>query len=131
MAERRRLLGRTPRERPIYFFLGNFADGKDRSRPCSLVMPLAALPRSAVTFTIPDSMASYPIGSLEEHQSERQPYHGKVFSLEEVGAVIAEFGMPDASRAADRGRRHDRFVEVQVWDDRLIFEFMANRAVLE
>lgn len=52
ICERQRRLGRTRRERPIYFFLGNFADGKDPSRPCSLVMPLRSLPADVITFTI-------------------------------------------------------------------------------
>ena len=42
IAECRRKLGPTHLQRPRYFFLGNFADGRDRSRPESLVMPLAA-----------------------------------------------------------------------------------------
>src|SRR5215471_1947 len=40
ISERTRLLGATPRTSPLYFFLGDFADGLDASRPCSLVIPL-------------------------------------------------------------------------------------------
>src|SRR5215468_1667306 len=56
-------LGETPLVRPIYFFLGDFADGLDRSRPHSFVLPLTALPPSAVTFTYPDSMSSLEIAA--------------------------------------------------------------------
>ncbi len=126
ITERRRLLGSTRRERPIYFFLGNFADGKDPSRPCSLVMPLQALPKDVVTFTYPDSMASLPIGTLDGHRDERRPYHGRVFLFDEIKEVIAKFGMPDASWAEDRRRRFDRFVEVQVWDERPIIDFLQG-----
>ena len=127
IAERHKLLGRTPRERPVYFFLGNFADGEDASRPSSLVMPLAVFPQDAVTFTYPDSMASLPIGTREDLRSERRPYHGKVFSLLEIREVIADFGMPRGGWPTGDERRHDRFVEMQVWDDRPIMEFMADR----
>lgn len=126
IAERHRLLGGTPRERPIYFFLGDFADGKDPSRPCSLVMPLRMLPADVVTFTFPDSMASLPIGTRDEHRQERRPYHGRVFSLNEIKEVIGEFGMPDASWMADHRRRFDRYVEVQVWDERPISDFLCG-----
>jgi hypothetical protein len=115
--ERRRLLGDTRRERPIYFFLGNYADGKDSSRPCSLVMPLSAFSKDVLTFTMPDSMASFPIGTRDEFRAERQPYHGQVFSLDEIRQVIAEFGMPGDRWKTDHSRRFDRFVEVQVWDE--------------
>jgi len=126
IAERRRLLGDTPRERPIYFFLGNFADGKDPSRPCSLVMPLRALPEDVITFTYPDSMASLPLATLDEHRDECQSYHGQVFSLSEIKEVIAEFGVPAATWADDHRRRFDRYVEVQVWDERPIANFLSS-----
>ncbi|MDL2403709.1 hypothetical protein [Rhizobium mayense] len=126
--ERHRLLGHTPRMRPVYFFLGNFADGKDRSRPNSLVMPLNAFPEGTITFTIPDSMASLPIAKHHKYELERQPYHGQVFSLEEIRDVVAKFGMPNESWAADPRKRFDRFVEVQVWDDRPIIEYLGLSA---
>ncbi|MBB3610217.1 hypothetical protein [Rhizobium sp. BK602] len=124
--ERHRLLGHTQRMRPIYFFLGNFADGKDHSRPNSLVMPLTAFPKGTITFTFPDSMASLPIATHKKYEFERQPYHGQVFSLEEIRHVIAKFGMPNESWAVDPRRRFDRFVEVQVWDDRPIVEYLRG-----
>ncbi|MGO1080083.1 hypothetical protein [Inquilinus sp. CA228] len=126
MAERRRLLGTTRRERPIYFFLGHFADGKDPSRPCSLVMPLDALPEDVVTFTFPDSMASLSIATCDDHRDERRPYHGRVFSLSQIMEVVAEFGVPDASWSQDHRRRFDRYVEVQVWDERPVTQFLRG-----
>src|SRR5215468_816913 len=124
MGERQRLLGPTRRERPIYFFLGNFADGKDLSRPCSLVMPLRLLPRDVVTFTYPDSMASYEIATRDDHRSDRQPYHGQVFTTDHIEGVVEEFGMPGQRWKEDRLRRFDRFIEVQVWDERTIQAFL-------
>ncbi|MDB5553741.1 MAG: hypothetical protein JWL86_3725 [Rhizobium sp.] len=124
IAERQRLLGHTRLARPVYFFLGDFADGKDPSRPCSLVMPLALFSPKVLTFTFPDSMASLPIATLESHRPERRPYHGKVFTLQEIEEVIEEFGLPDKHWQVDHLRRFDRFIEVQVWDDRPILEFL-------
>ncbi len=126
IAEKQRLLGKTHRHRPIYFFLGDFADGKDPSRPCSLVMPLASFPADVLTFTYPDSMASLPIAKREVHFGERQPYHGKVFTLDEVRLVVEEFGMPGDHWQTDNRRRFDRFIEVQVWDGRPILEFLRG-----
>jgi hypothetical protein len=129
--ERHRILGHTPRMRPIYFFLGNFADGRDNSRPSSLVMPLAAFPKGSITFTFPDSMASLPIATHRKYEFERQRYHGQVFSFEEIRHVIAKFGMPSENWAADPRRRFDRFIEVQVWDDRPIVEYLRGSASCE
>lgn len=89
-------------------------------------MPLRALPADVVTFTFPDSMASLPIGTRDEHRQERRLYHGRVFSLSEIKEVIDEFGMPDTSWMADHRRRFDRYVEVQAWDERPITEFLRG-----
>ena len=124
--ERQRLLGQTPRERPIYFFLGNFADGKDLSRPRSLVIPIAAFSPDILTFTYPDSMASLAIATREDREAERMPYHGQVFTLQEIRRVVAEFGMPEDHWSAEGPRRFDRFIEVQVWDERPILDFLAD-----
>ncbi len=108
---------------PIYFFLGDMADGADPSRPWSFRMPLAGLDPGAVTFTYPDSMASMPLGHREDLRAERQSYHGQVFSLDEIDAVIAVHGLPGDRWKHDPSRRFDRFIEVQVWDDRVLRPF--------
>ncbi|ESZ55103.1 hypothetical protein [Mesorhizobium sp. L103C120A0] len=120
--ERRRLLGPTKLERPVYFFLGDFADGKDPSRPSSLVMRLREFPPETLTFTYPDSMASLPIATRDDLRPQRKRYHGQVFTLGEIEAVVAEFGMPGERWKTDPTMKYDKFIEVQVWDDRLINE---------
>jgi len=127
IAKRRRKLGRTRLERPLYFFLGDFADGLDPSRPESLIMPLAAFSPDCLTFTYPDSMASLPLARRDEHAAERRPYHGQVFTLSEIKAVVAEVGMPGDCRKTDPARRYDRFIEVQVWDDRPVEPLLDRR----
>jgi hypothetical protein len=112
ITERRRKLGATPRHRPLYFFLGDFADGRDPGRPAALVLPLAAFPPSAVTFTFPDSMASLPLATRPEHVALRRPWHGQVFTLGEIEALVARHGMPERLSAT-----YDRFIEMQLWDD--------------
>ncbi len=115
--ERRRLLGNTRRERPVYCFLGDFDDGLDLSRPNALVMPLAAFPAEVLTFTYPDSMASLPYAIREDLAADRRPYHGRVFTLEEIKTIVKEHGMPGPT---------ERFIEVQVWDERPILEFRSS-----
>jgi hypothetical protein len=115
-AERTRKLGPLPVAHPIYCFLGNF-DGVDSSRPLSIRIPLATFAREAITFTYPDSMASLPLATRDEHRGDRRPYHGQVFTLEEIEAVVAAFGMPGAG-PGQSAHRYDTFIEVQIWDDK-------------
>lgn len=117
LSERCRKQGRPYLDHPIYFFLGDRSDWRNASRTASTVLPLALFPEDVLTFTFPDSMATLPLSVEDRHLAERKHYHGKVFTLVEIRAVIAEAGMPC-------GRdRYDTFVEVQVWDDRPLRDF--------
>jgi len=124
--ERTLRLGAPRLRHPLYFFLGDFADGLDPSRPASLVMPLAVLPADTVTFTYPDSMASFPLHTEGRDVRERKPYHGQVFTLAEIEQVVATFGLPGERWKTDPSMRHDRFIEVQVWDDRPVRDYLAK-----
>ncbi len=118
LSERTRKLGVPPLRHPIYFFLGDMADGADPSRPESLVLPLAAFADDMLTFTYPDSMASLPLGTRADHAGERKPYHGQVFTLDEIRDVVSICGMPLRMGFGASASGPDRFIEVQVWDDR-------------
>jgi hypothetical protein len=126
LSERQRKMGSPAIGHPIYFFLGDMADGLDPSRPESIVLPLVALPADMLTFTFPDSMASLPLSLYDEHASDRMTYHGKVFTLEEIGKVIEEFGMPSERWQTDQTVKYDRFIEVQLWDDRPLRELVQG-----
>ncbi len=115
IAERRQKIGETPLPRPIYFFLGNMADGLDKSRPDSIVLPIAGFNPDTITFTFPDSMTSCPY--LRQSGLSREPWHGKVFTRGEIEDIIIRYGFPDPSLPREQ-RGPDAFIEVQVWDDR-------------
>lgn len=119
IAERSRKIGTTRLERPIYFFLGNMADGWDKSRPASIVLPLAMFDAEAVTFTFPDSMTSCP--STNRNYSGTCPWRGDVFTLAEITEIVARHGFPDPSLPREK-RGPDSFIEVQIWDDRPLME---------
>jgi hypothetical protein len=123
MSERYRKQGWPYLDHPVYFFLGDRSDWRHASRPASVVLPLKLFPEDALTFTFPDSMASLPLATEDRYLADRRDYHGKVFTLAEIDAVIAEVGMPS-------GRdRYDTFVEVQVWDDRALCDLAFLGAI--
>lgn len=95
LAERCRRFGPPRLRHPLYFFLGDRADGLDPSRPAALVLPLAAFEPRMLTFTCPDSLACGP-------QSE-------VMTLEEVAVLVRRIGLP---------RAFGDFMEMQLWDER-------------
>lgn len=117
--ERTRKLGKPQLKHPVYFFLGEFSE-TDPARPASIRVPLIEFSRQAITFTFPDSMASLPLATLTEHQQECQPYHGQVFTLDEIERVVSKYGMPESApeSAIDGAKsRYDTFIEAQIWDE--------------
>ena len=124
MSERQRKLGKTPLLRPAYFFLGNYADGNDLSRPASLVIPLSAFHQDSLTFTYSDSMESLPIATKSKYLKYRKPYHGQVFTLPEIKAVVAKHGMPAEGWPNGSATEYDQFIEMQVWDDQPIKKWL-------
>lgn len=87
-------------------------------------MPIDTFSRDILTFTFPDSMTSLPFGTSDKHSHERKPYHGKVFTWDQIIGVVEEFGLPDRNRVVDR------FIEVQVWDERPILDFMKRHSLV-
>jgi hypothetical protein len=80
-------------------------------------MPLAAFAARSLTFTYYDSMFSFA-------ERQRQPELAQVFTRDEIAAVIAQYGMPGHSADAGDGLARKNFVEVQVWDDSSIRDFL-------
>lgn len=126
ISESRKKLGTTSLERPIYFFLGDFADGADPSRAMSHVVPLSVFSPSMLTFTYPDSMASFSIATRDDSPCHRKPYHGQVFTLPEIKDVVARFGMPGDRWKTDPSMRYDTFIEVQLWNDEPIRQLLKS-----
>lgn len=117
LSERTRKIGVPKLRHPIYFFLGDMTDGADPSRLCSCVVPLERFPAYTITFTYPDSMASHLIGFREDLAGERLLPDGQLFTLAEITRLVAEEGLPGIRWQSDPRRRHDRFIEMQLWDD--------------
>ncbi|MEM7226170.1 MAG: hypothetical protein AAF495_24545 [Pseudomonadota bacterium] len=126
-AERTRKIGPVRRDHPIYFFLGDFADGKDPSRPESILLALDELPPESITFTYSDSMTSFALGTKVEHRAERRAFHGQVFTLDEIEAVVARHGMPEKAPDATRARRAHGYIELQLWDERPLERCLTER----
>jgi hypothetical protein len=69
-----------------------------------------------ISFTYPDSMISYWLNSQTERDFYHPEYHGKVFRLGEIQAIIDRFGIPQREWESDPTRKYDLFIEAQVWE---------------
>ena len=119
---------------PLYFVLGECDDFFNEggffsgSNPKKLELPLSLFDSDMISFTYPDSMPSLAIATDTTGRGDdyRKPIHGKVFIDEEIVDVIEEYGMPGDRWKTEEYWRFDRFVEVQVWDDRPVWQFMQS-----
>ncbi|NJK46984.1 hypothetical protein HC931_01080 [Candidatus Gracilibacteria bacterium] len=120
---------------PLYFVLGENDDFFQKNgffsnvNPVKLRLPLSLFTSDAISFTYPDSMPSLAIATetTERAKRYRKPIHGQVFTLEEIAEVVRKYGMPGDKWKTEEYWRYDRFVEVQVWDDRPIKEFLNSK----
>lgn len=121
--------GEPEREHPHYFVLGEcdwFSGLYSNSRMVQLA--LGGLNEKIVSFTYPDSFIAMRLGEkygLPAHPLE--PYHNKVFLLQELEPIVKRFGLPDGS---DGGyddyhtRKFEKYIEIQVWSDQPISGFL-------
>jgi hypothetical protein len=135
LAERRRMEGlmrsqfvakggRPERDFPHYFVLGEFslweADGSRRVQ-----ISLGAVASLAVSFTLTDSFFNYRRRNLRDVVIPRRPYHGQLFTLEELPAQLALHGLPGEAWRSDPDRRFDVYVEAQLWSDGPVAHLLA------
>ena len=125
--------GKKPHLRnPLYFVLGENDDFFHKTGffsdadPVTLRLPLSMFNSDMISFTYPDSMPSLAIATDRTGRADpyRKPIHGHVFTSEEITSVIQEYGMPGNKWKTEEHWRYDRFIEVQVWDDRPIWIFI-------
>jgi len=121
--------GHTVDLHPIYLSLNPVAP---RPSNDTIIVPLERFAADTLSLTYPDSMISYGISHWmrpgEEH--ERRPYHGEVFRLEEIEAVIDRYGWPGEPEGRELRSNYDKSIEVQVWDHAPLRDLVSDRAPL-
>jgi hypothetical protein len=121
------------RKNPVYFCLGSsdwwlrFCDHREIS------IDLKDIDPATISFTYPDSFTS--MGMLEHFglRHESRPYHGKVYTLDEIRDVVSEFGMPEGSSASAYTEYHKEnleiYIEAQLWSDEPLRRFTKKGAI--
>src|SRR5207247_8556010 len=95
--------GGTPeRASPHYFVLGYspWYEGL-AERMESVRLPLSVLPADKTSITYPDSFAAMELGAQFGLHQRSRPYHGRVFPLAELPALIEQFGVPYPRRGGE------------------------------
>jgi hypothetical protein len=114
--------GRPERSAPHYFVLGESSWYRELSPTMrSVTVKLADLPSEVTSFTYPDSFTAMGLGPQFGLPHDAKPYHERVYRIEDLEGVVAEFGLPedepDKDYAGYEQRPFEKYIEVQVWSD--------------
>lgn len=89
-------------------------------------IPISEFETKEVSFTYPDSMISYWL--KDKKQPFYQPdYHGQVFRLDEIIQIIKKYGIPVKEWKTQEARRHDIFIEAQIWNEQPVLNYLKDK----
>lgn len=109
--------GRPKLEGPHYMILGSCAWLKEwYEEGQEIRMKLALFPGDCLSFTYGDSFPAM-------HINDGKPYRGRVYTIHEILGVIRRYGLPQ-SWNPDGKCGPERYIEVQVWDDAPLTEYL-------
>lgn len=114
--------GRPKRERPHYLILGE-SEIWAEIEPRSLRIPLEAVASEVISFTYTDSWCAYVDRTLTGLPIPRKPQYETVYRLDELSALIDDYGWPGDRWKTEPEWEHDVYVEAQVWDDDAVAPF--------
>ncbi len=70
-------------------------------------------------------MPSFNIPRTERGKFYLKPFHGQVFTQDEIIDVVQTYGLPGDRWKVEEAWRYDRFIEAQIWDVRPLEKFLA------
>lgn len=119
---------------PIYMIWGRSkwmetaGDAETLATTIEIQVPLSAFRESAVSFTYPDSMVSYMLNQQRNPAYYLPEYHGKVFTLAEMQAIVETNGLPGDKWGTELPSNLANYIEAQVWDHEPLLAYRkANR----
>ncbi len=104
---------------PYYFLVGrsSWIEEGFNGKSSKIQFPISTFSPAHVSFTYPDSLVSHWLKSQTDQPFYQPEYHGKVFRLSEILKIIETVEMPGEAWRTDETRKHDLFIEAQVWSE--------------
>jgi hypothetical protein len=124
--------GKPEQNYPIYFMVGRplwierVADAATIASTAEIRVPISIFDERDISFTYPDSMVTMLLETLKNPEFYQPDYHGKLFTLSEIRAIVAVKGMPDEGWSTKVPDHLAHYIEAQVWSRRPLIEFMRQ-----
>jgi len=128
--------GGKPREAyPIYMALGRSKwmqtdiDAATLATTEQIQVPLSLFQEWDVSFTYPDSMVSFLLATQKESEYYLSDYHGKVFTLSEIRAIVESSGLPGEKWGTNLPISMPNYIEAQIWNHEPLLEYKRQLIV--
>ncbi len=124
--------GKPQQPYPIYFVVGNppwlerVADAATIASTARIEVPVSIFDEGDISFTYPDSMVTMLMENLQNPEIYQPDYHGKLFTLQEIRAIVAWKGMPDEGWETKVPDHLAHYIEAQVWNRKPLLEHMRQ-----
>lgn len=119
--------GGAPRmQHPIYLVLGwtkwlrKGPDATTRATTAQIEVPLSLFDEREISFTYPDSMVSMLMAVQKPPGVYLPEYHGRLFTLAEIRAIVETNGLPGESWGANLPDHLANYIEAQVWNPEVL-----------
>ncbi len=122
--------GRPSADYPVYMVWGRSKWIETRLDEITLAttmeihIPLSAFDERAVSFTYPDSMVSFLLNMERNPEYYLPEYHGRVFTLAEMRAILEVNGQPGYRWGTELPSEMANYIEAQIWDHEPLLEYM-------
>jgi hypothetical protein len=92
----------------------------DRETHAEIRIPLSIFREEDLSFTYPDSMISRWFGRDKPAEYYLPDLHGQVFTLSEIGSIVAARGLPEDDWHTNLPDHLAPYIEAQVWQHDLL-----------
>ncbi len=88
-----------------------------------MTAPLREVATEVLSFTFTDSYFNFSERNLRGSAIPPRPYHGRVYQVDDLPALVDEFGLPGERWRHEPDRVFDVYIEAQIWDDASLAAF--------
>lgn len=121
--------GKPVKKYPIYMVLGrckSLEENIDNKQLQKIEIPITYFTEQEVSYTFVDSMYSMVLGQEKPPEYYQPQYHGKVFTLTEIKAIIEKKGEPVEGWWGNLPDDFFPYIEAQVWCQEKLFDYLEN-----
>jgi hypothetical protein len=124
--------GQPQQPNPVYMVFGRtcwldlHGDPATLATTAEIEVPISLFTAQDISFTYPDSMITRRLVELKEANYCLPDLHGKLFTLDEMVAIVTAHGLPGTNWGTELPDVYPNYIEAQVWNMSVLLEFLNS-----